>query len=830
MSNPVSKLPPTPGLSNALLQAGEAANDNVVTTAAEEAAKRWTGPAASEVESFASKFLRIGTTVGSKLLFYAQFLELEGDTPHHDRAALPAIDKPPEGKTVMQWFSEMAEAEKIAARIAALRSELELAKKQGQTARVHALNAKLSAIYAQIETISSAASVQGRYLQAMASAGAAATTSGDANSGIDPNNLDRSVKPSDDFYRFVNGGWLATNPIPPSEPAWGSFGVLRLANQDKLQAILEEAAKSNAASGTTQQKIGDFYASGMDEATLNQAGAAPLVEFLAKIDAIQSPADLQNVLAWFHSHKIGGVFGFLVDLDAKQSDRFISILDQGGLGLPNRDYYSRDDEKSVQLREAYVAHVAATFRLLGDSEVLAHQKAANVMAIESALAQSSLNPVERRDLTRQYNKLTFDQLQALAPSMNWQTYFKAIGANDVNEVVVTHPDFFRAMDGMLAQVPVDQWKAYLTWHLVNNASDYMGDSFVNQKFSFFGTTLNGTPELKPRWKRVLDQTDALLGDALGQAFVERYFPAESKQRVNVMVDYLVAAFRDRIQTRPWMGDATKTKALEKLDVMARKLGFPDKWKDYSSVAIYRESYLGNALAAMGFEFALMVNKLGKPVDRAEWAMTTPTVNAYYEPNRNEMVFPAGILQPPFFNPDADDAVNFGAIGAVIGHEITHGFDDQGGLYDKVGNMENWWTDADKVRFEALTAQVVNQFNDFVAIGDLHVNGQLTLGENVADLGGLVMAYYALQKSLEGKTRVMIDGFTPEQRLFMGWAQIWRISFRDKTLENYVRTNVHSPGRFRVVGPMSNMPEFYEAWGVEEGDAMCRPPEERTEIW
>lgn len=656
---------------------------------------------------------------------------------------------------------------------------------------------------------------------------AAATQSG---TGIDLKNLDLTVRPQDDFYQFVNGGWFAANPIPPGEPAWSSFGELRLANQQRFQTLLHEAMRSDAPPGSVEKLLGDFYFSGMDVSGLNAAGAQPLAPFLDQIGAIRSIATLQDALAWLNVHKMGGVFGLTIDLDPKQSDQYALILDQAGLGLPERDYYSRDDEGSIQLRQAYFTHLLDTFALLGDDAHAAYQKAAAVMEIETALAQSSLTSVERRDLDRQYNKMSLPELKALAPHMDWERFFASVGAKDVSQVIVTHPDFLKTMDGLLAHTSISNWQAYLTWQWVNAASDCMGDAFVNRKFDFYGKTLEGVNSIKPRWRRVLEQADTWLGDALGQVFVARYFPQESKVRVNDMVDNLLAVFRDRIQTRDWMSEETKVAALAKLDKVTRKIGFPDQWKDYSTVAITRDSYLANALSARAYEFARMVDHLGRPIDRSEWSMTAPTVNAEYDFGRNQLLFPAGILQPPFFDAVADDAMIYGAIGAVIGHEMTHGFDDQGAKFDANGNMVNWWTAADKAQFDARTAQVVAQFNQFVAIGDLHVNGQLTLGENVADLGGLVIAYHALQRSLEGKPRTLIDGYTPEQRFFMAWAQVWRVHYTPQVLDKFVRTNVHSPGIFRVLGPLSNMKEFHDAWGVKEGDAMSRPPKERTEIW
>lgn len=826
MSNSAFKLPPTQGLPSGLLQAGQAANDDVVRTASELAQKRWM-PAASEVESFVSKFLRVGGRIATKTLFYAQFLELQGDEPVR---SVPVVDQPPAGQTVSQWLAEMAEAAEIAARIANKRSELELARKHGQSARVQTLREELDDLYAQVDTIARTYSVHGHRLHAMASAGAAVTSDA-ANTGIDLDNLDPSIRPQDDFDRFANGGWFDRTTIPDGHPAWSSFGELRLANQRRFQEILEAAMVAHAPKGSAMQKLGDFYVSGMDVERLNAANAEPLAHFLDRIRGTLSTSAIKDALVWLTIHKMGGVLNVSVDVDPQHSDRHILIIDQGGLGLPERDYYFKDDDVSVQLRRQYVDHIAATFRELGDDLDLAQRKARCIMEIETQLAEASLTAVQRRDLKALYeNRMTLDALTALAPNTNWNSFFAALNVHDVSEVIVTHPDFVHTMDYMIPTVPEDAWQAYLTWQWVNGASDYLGDRFADHKFEFYGKTLEGMTVQKPREQRVLEQVDTWLGDALGQVFVERYFPESSKQRVNEMVDNLIAAFRARIQTREWMSAETKTAALEKLDRVARNLGFPDQWKDYATVDVSRDSYLGNVLQARAYEFNRMVQKLDQPVDRGEWSMTAPTVNAEYDFGRNRLLFPAGILQPPFFNANADDAVNYGAIGVIIGHELTHGFDDQGALYDANGNMRNWWTDADNDEFQARTARLADQFNKFQVADHLFVNGRLTLGENVADLGGLVMAYDALQRSLTGKPRTLIDGFTPEQRFFMGWAQVWRIQFTPKALEKYVRTNVHSPGHFRIVGPFSNMDAFYQAWNVQPGDAMWRDPQDRIEIW
>ncbi|MCE3280966.1 MAG: peptidase [Bacteroidetes bacterium] len=652
------------------------------------------------------------------------------------------------------------------------------------------------------------------------------------NTGIDVKNIDSTVKPVDDFYQFVNGRWIKNNPIPETESRWGSFSELEVQNKNKLRTILEEAAvDKNAAAGSNVKKIGDFYSVAMDSVKLNKDGVAPLKDEFALIENIKNTDDLIKAVAHFHMSGVGPMFGGYVGQDPKISSEYVTQLYQGGISLPDRDYYTNTDERTLGIQKAYTEHVAKMFELLGDKADVAAKEAKTVFEIEKGMAKASMTKVELRDPEKQYNKKSAKELAELTPNLNWDTYFSSLGMKDVNTVVVGQPEFFKAINTQLKSVSINDWKTYLRWSLIDATASKLSDDLVNEHFNFYGKTLFGIPALKPRWKRSLEAVDASLGDALGQIFVEKHFTETSKKRVGEMVENLIAAYRVRIESRDWMSTETKKAANLKLDKVMKKIGYPDKWKDYSSLEINRDSYVQNFLRANQYSFNEMKNKLGKSVDRTEWGMTPPTINAYYNPSMNEIVFPAGIMQPIFFNPDADDAVNYGIMGAVIGHELTHGFDDEGCQYDADGNLKNWWTDADKANFKKKTDMVVKQFNDYVAIDDMHVNGELTLGENIADLGGLTISYYAFKKSLEGKPAPeKIDGFTAEQRFFMSWAQGWRTNMRPEFLKNLVQTNPHSPGNFRGNGPLTNMQEFYDAFGVKEGDKMYRPKAERAEIW
>lgn len=651
--------------------------------------------------------------------------------------------------------------------------------------------------------------------------------------GIDPANLDPGTKACDDFYQHANGGWMKANQIPAEYPTWGAFLEIYERNLVILKDVLESAAADTAAArGSVRQKVGDFYAAGMDEATIEKAGLQPLASRLARIEAIATPADVATEVGRMHMEGMGAAFRSSVDIDDKNSTAYIAQIAQGGLGLPDRDYYTNDDEQSKTLRATYVQHVAKMLTLLGDTPEAAAKGAETVMGIETRLAKASMTLVEQRDPNAVYHKMTRSELAKAAPGFPWEVYLPAAGfPASEQSLLVRQPAFFKELGVMAGQVPIADWKTYLRWNLVRSNAPYLSSPFVKESFDFYGRTLNGVSEQQPRWKRVQAVTDQALGEALGQLYVARAFSPEAKRKALELVGNLRAALRERIQKLDWMTEPTKVKALAKLDAFTVKIGYPDVWRDYSALEVSRQPYVLNVIAANVFESHRVLGKLGKPIDRAEWGMSPPTVNAYYNPLMNEIVFPAGILQPPMFDPLADDAVNYGAIGMVIGHEMTHGFDDQGCQYDAQGNLRNWWTEADTKAYEARQDLVVKQFDVYRPLPDLAINGKLTLGENIGDLGGLKIAFAALQKSMEGKARpAAIDGFTPEQRFFLGYAQAWRELARPEYLRLQVTTDPHSPARYRVIGPLSDLPEFATAFSCSEGTPMVRPAAQRPAIW
>ncbi len=648
--------------------------------------------------------------------------------------------------------------------------------------------------------------------------------------GLDRRNMDLSVSPCVDFYQYANGGWLARNPVPADQSSWSLGREMRERNYTLLREILEQSAAADAAAGTNQRKAGDFWKTAMDTEKLEKDGLAPLAADLERIAKLQS---IEDVTAWVREQHVRGdetLFSVAVFQDLKDSRKYIVYAFQGGLGLPDRDYYTRTDEESKKLREKYVAHVAAMLELLGDKADAAQRSAQEILALESRLAAASLTNVELRNPESYYNIKSVAEADALTPRFSWRTFFQHLGLTDLGTFSYAHPKFFAEMNTVLAEVPLSTWKDYLRWHLAAGAAPYLSERFVNQDFAFFGRTLQGSEQLRPRWKRVIDQTSASLGEALGQVYVERAFPPATKARALEMIENLRSAIRVRLTNLSWMGEETRKQALAKLDTFVAKIGYPDKWRDYSTLQIGRESYLANVRAAAAFETRRNLDKLGKPIDRTEWGMPPQTVNAYYNAVQNEIVFPAAIMQPPAFDGEMDDAVNYGAMGGVIGHEFMHGFDDQGSRFDGQGNMKSWWTDEDRQGFEARTRKLVEQYNGYVAVDDLHVNGQLTLGENIADMAGMIMSYHALQLALAGKERQMIDGFTPEQRFFLSWAQVWRGNVRPEALKLQVNTDPHSPAKFRSIGPVVNLPEFAAAFGCKEGDPMVLPEAARAVIW
>ncbi len=649
--------------------------------------------------------------------------------------------------------------------------------------------------------------------------------------GLNPANMDPSVSPGTDFFQYANGGWLAKNPVPPEYSRWGSFEELMEKNYTDLRGILESAeANTAAAKGTNLQRVGDLYASAMDTLQAEQNGIAPVSGLLAKVDAIQNLNDLAATVGYLHAHAFGGLFQFYVGQDAKVSTSVIAQLAQGGLGLPDRDYYTKEDEHSKSLRDSYQQHVAKIFTLAGATAEQASASAKTVMDIETDLAKASMTRVQRRDPNATYHKMRFADLPETAPAFPWSTYFSTFGLKTSGMVNVEQPDFLKAESALLNSRPIADWKTYLRWHVLHEAAPMLSKNFVEANFDFYGKTLTGAKEMRPRWKFALNVVNGSIGEALGMLYVQKYFPPQAKQRALEMVQNLKDAFRERIQTREWMSDETKYKALTKLDAFQVKIGYPDKWKSYAGLDIDRGPLLFNVMRADSFEFQRDLSKIGQPVDRTEWGMTPPTVNAYYNPQLNEIVFPAGILQPPFFDPNADDAVNYGGMGAVIGHEMTHGFDDEGSQFDAKGNLEDWWTPVDKIAFTARTQFVEREYNAFTPIDTLHLNGKLTLGENIADLGGLTIAYTALQKALAKHNPGTIDGLTPDQRFFLAWAQMWRANYRPEELRHRLIIDPHSPGKYRTIGPVVNMESFYRAFNVKDGDPMFRPANERAKIW
>ena len=653
---------------------------------------------------------------------------------------------------------------------------------------------------------------------------------GQAGMGLSLANLDKSVSPCDNFYQYASGSWLKSNPIPAAESSWGSFNTLADNNRTILRRILNQAAANRTAKpGSNAQKVGDFYASAMDTVAIEAAGLKYLQPHLVKIEAVTDLAGMQRLLNDPKSHVGNSWYGFGVIQDLKQNDVYMAFFNQAGLGLPDRDYYVKDDARSKGIRTAYQTYLANTFKLLGDAPAATEKNAATVLRLETRLAQASRTRVAMRDIPAMYNKRTLAQLTQDYPNINFPLILKLNGLSAAKDLVVAQPEFAKEVNTMLSTEPLADQKTYLRWHLVTSATSALPKAYVDEAFRF-SQVLSGAKQQQPRWKRAQAATDGALGEAFGQLYVDEAFSPEAKARAKVMVENLRTAYAERIQATDWMSATTKAAALKKLNAFMVKIGYPDKWKDYSSLSVSRESYLNNMFAASEFAGQENLNKYGKPVDRTEGTMTPPTVNAYYNPLVNEIVFPAGILQPPFYDPKADDAVNYGGIGAVIGHEMTHGFDDQGRQFDAQGNMKDWWTKEDADKFNTKAAVVSKQFDAFSPLDSVHVNGALTMGENLADLGGLTIAYQAFLKTPQAKAGKSIDGFTPQQRFFLGYAQIWRTNMRPETMRMRVQTDPHSPGQFRANGPLQNLPEFHQAFGCKDGDKMVRPATARAKIW
>ncbi|GJG88275.1 peptidase M13 [Gemmatimonadetes bacterium T265] len=646
--------------------------------------------------------------------------------------------------------------------------------------------------------------------------------------GVDTANFDRSVRPQDDFYRFVNGRWLARTEIPADRSSWGSFLELREQSAQALHAILDSAARSNAPAGSNERKIGDFYASYMDSARVESLGLTPLRGELRTIAAVTTPAQLPATFAHFARIGIAGPAGVVVAQDARNSDAYVVSISQSGLGLPDRDYYLRPDPKLVAARTAYAGYITRLLTLAGQADPAG--TASRLVALETAIAARQWDRARNRDRNATYNRMSVAQLAELMPSYGWRQYFEAAGLGGATDVVVRQPDYLRTLDPIVANTPVSTWREYLTFKILDSYAGELPAAFQQAAFEFRGRTLSGQQEMGPRWKRAVAEVEGAMGDAVGQIYVKRYFTQSARARMDSLVQNLRAAYRVGIDSLQWMSPATKAEAQQKLARFTVKIAYPDRWRDYAGLEVRRDDLLGNAMRANAFEYADNAGRLGRPAERWRWGMTPQTVNAYYNSTNNEIVFPAAILQPPFFNVDADDAVNYGAIGAVIGHEIGHGFDDQGRKSDGAGNLRDWWTPADAQAYQARAAKLVSQYEAITPIDSLHINGRLTLGENIGDVSGLAAAYRAYHMSLHGRPAPVIGGFTGDQRFFLGFAQLWRTKFRDDALRQQLLTDPHSPGPVRALVPLVNNDAFEAAWDVKPGDKMYRAPEERVRIW
>ncbi len=646
---------------------------------------------------------------------------------------------------------------------------------------------------------------------------------------IDPANMDLTVKPGDNFYVYANGAWLKSNPVPASKTRWGSFDALGMKSLESLKGLCEDASK-NTGKNSIYQRVGDFYASAMDSTAIEALGAAPIKSEFARLGGLTTKEQVLHEITTLRTKGIGSpLFGFGVDQDDKNVDKYIPQLGQGGTSLPDRDYYLKNDARSTQIRAAYLSYVADMFKLVGVDSVTAKANAVAIMELETGLAKAQNSRVEMRDPKKTYNKFSLADFSKTTPGFNWKNLLAEMKVTSADSILVNNPAFFRTADALFSAVNVNTWKAYLQWILIKSSTPYLSTAFIERSFQF-NKVLSGQKQITPRWQRMSRLVDGGLGELLGQLYVEKYFNDAAKKRMLELVKNIQATFGDRINRLDWMSSTTKQKALEKLNAIINKIGFPDKWETYDGVVIKRNDLIGNLVSIDQFEYNKEVSRMGKPVDKKIWGMTPATVNAYYNPANNEIVFPAGILQFPFFDFAADDAVNYGGIAAVIGHELTHGFDDEGRLYAADGNLKDWWTEEDNTKFTDRAQKVIEQFNGFVVNDSLHVNGELTVGENLADLGGMNIAYEAFKKTEQGKSETKIDGFTPDQRFFLSWAQVWRSNILPEFAAQLIMTDPHSPGKYRCNGPVTNLDAWYKAFNIQPGDKMYKSETERIKIW
>jgi len=646
---------------------------------------------------------------------------------------------------------------------------------------------------------------------------------------IDASNMDTTVAPGEDFFRYANGQWLKNTEIPGDKTRWGSFDELRDRTNKDVHALLDETLKSNDKIGTPKGNIGAFYKSGMDTAAIEQAGITPIKPLLDEIDALSSNDQILSLLSRHYRQGIQSVFGGYIFADEKDVNNYIMQFSQNGLGLPTKDYYFKTDEKGKHIQTAYISYLATQLKNAGISD--AEAKAQAVYNLEKTLAGASYSPVEMRDPEKMYNKYTPQQITALT-GIDWNRFIQELGiSKGADSIIVATPNYYKELGKQLKATPLAVWKDYLKVHLISDMSPYLSSTFDNARFAFYGQTLSGQKFQKPRWERVAGVINGAIGDQLGKLYVDKHFQPEAKKRMVELVSNLQNAFHERITKLDWMSEATKNKAIAKLNTFIKKIGYPDEWKNYDGLTLTADNYVQNIMNASAFEFNRQVARLGTKVDKKEWLMSPNTVNAYYNPVFNEIVFPAAILQFPFFDFKADDAINYGGIGAVIGHEMTHGFDDQGCQYDADGYLRNWWTEEDAKLFKSKTGVVVDQFNGYTVVnGTAHVNGELTLGENIADLGGMTIAYDAFKKTKQGQGNELIEGFTPDQRFFLSWAQIWRTKATDQMALQLIETDPHSPGEWRCNGPLSMFEPFYKAFNIKEGDKMYIPADKRARVW